>query len=103
MPDVSSLLSSWKAERENDAFPLPCLDGVVLSEKRNKGFKVAYNFVTFNESFMVILFSFGFTLVYVLLKNINTYVINHCKINPYYSGEATCIKVNSLKQLATQG
>lgn len=30
MPDVSSLLSSWKAERENDAFPLPCLEGVVL-------------------------------------------------------------------------
>lgn len=30
MPDVSSLLSSWKAEREKDAFPLPCFDGVVL-------------------------------------------------------------------------
>lgn len=30
MPDVSSLLSSWKAERENDAFPRPCFEGVVL-------------------------------------------------------------------------
>lgn len=30
MPDVSSLLSSGKAERENEAFPRPCLDGVVL-------------------------------------------------------------------------
>lgn len=33
MPDVSSLLSSWKAEREKDAFPLPCLEGVVLREE----------------------------------------------------------------------
>lgn len=36
MPDVSSLLSSWKAERENDAFPLPCLEGVVLREKTER-------------------------------------------------------------------
>lgn len=32
MPDVSSLLSSGKAEREKDAFPRPCLEGVVLQE-----------------------------------------------------------------------
>lgn len=37
VPDVSSLLSSWKAERENDAFPLPCLEGVVLKEKGETG------------------------------------------------------------------
>lgn len=38
MPDVSSLLSSWKA-RENDAFPLPCLEGVVLQEKTDRTIK----------------------------------------------------------------
>ncbi|TNN48255.1 hypothetical protein EYF80_041525 [Liparis tanakae] len=36
VPDVSSLLSSWKAERENEAFPRPCFEGVVLRDENHE-------------------------------------------------------------------